>query len=170
MNETTLLIAFIAVTAVAVVLQTMILGGMFVAMRKMIERTEALQLRLNEQALPLLEKVRGLVDESTPKIQAVIANVEETSGLVRSQAGKIDEAMTEFVGMARSQAERANGLANRTLERVDHTASAVQNAVTAPVRHLSGLVEGLLAGIGQLAGVRRERPRGKAAPNDDMFI
>jgi uncharacterized protein YneF (UPF0154 family) len=170
MNETTLLIAFIAVTAVAVVLQTMILGGMFVAMRKMIERTEALQVRINEQAVPLLEKIRGLVDESTPKIQTVIANVAETSDLVKSQAVKIDGAVTEFVGIARSQAEKANGLAGRTLERVDHTAAAIQNAVTTPVRHLSGLVEGVLAGLGQLAGVRREKRRTKAVPDDNMFI
>jgi len=170
MDETTLLIAFIAVTAVAVVLQTLILAGMFVAMRKMIERTEALQARLNEQALPLLEKVRGLVDESTPMIRTVMTNVAETSDLVKSQAVKIDGAVTELVGIAHKQAERANGLANRTMERVDHTAAAVQNAVTTPVRHLSGLVEGVLAGIGQLAGVRRERQRTKAVPKDDMFI
>lgn len=170
MNETTLLIAFIAVTAVAVVLQTLILAGMFVAVRQMIGRTESVQKRVNEQLLPLLEKVRGLVDESTPKIQAVMTNVAETSELVKSQAVKIDGAVTGIVDLARSQAERANGLANRTLERVDHTAAAVQNAVTTPVRHISGLVEGVLAGITSLVGVKRERPRAKAVPNDDMFI
>jgi hypothetical protein len=167
MNET-LLTAFVAVTAVAVVLQMLILAGMYFAMRKMMERTEALQLKINEQALPLLEKVRGLVDESTPK--TVIANVAETSEMVRSQAGKIDGLVTEFVGFAHNQAERANGLANRTLERVDHTAAAMQSAVTTPVRHLSGLVEGLLVGIGQLVGGRQERQRAKAVPKDDMFI
>jgi methyl-accepting chemotaxis protein len=170
MNETTLLIAFIAVTAVAVVLQTLILAGMFVSVRKMIERTESVQQRVNEQLLPLLEKVRGLVDESAPKIRTVMTNVAETSDLVKSQAVKIDGAVTEIVGLARNQAERANGLASRTMERVDHTATAVQNAVTAPVRHLSGLAEGVLAGIGQLIGGRRERGRTKAVPNDDMFI
>jgi hypothetical protein len=139
-------------------------------MRKMMERTEALQLKINEQALPLLEKVRGLVDESTPKIQTVIANVAETSEMVRSQASKIGGLVTEFVGIAHSQAERANGLANRTLERVDHAAATMQSAVTTPVRHLSGLVEGLLAGIGQLVGRRHERQSAKAVPKDDMFI
>jgi hypothetical protein len=169
MNET-LLTTFIAVTAVAVVLQMLILAGMYFAVRQMIEHTKALQLKVSEQALPLLEKVRGLVDESTPKIQTVIANVAETSEMVRSQAGKIDGLVTEFVGIAHNQAERANGLANRTLERVDHTAAAMQNAVATPVRHLSGLVEGLLVGIGQLVGGRQERQRTKAVPKDNMFI
>jgi hypothetical protein len=170
MNETTLLIAFIAVTAVAVVLQTLILAGMFVAVLKMMERAEAVQKRVNEQLLPLLEKVRGLVDENTPKIQTVITNVTETSELVKAQAVKIDGAVTEIVGLARSQAERANGLANRTMERVDHTAATVQNAVATPVRHLSGLVDGVLAGITQFIGGRRERSRTKAVPDNDIFI
>ena len=170
MNDT-LLTTFIAVTAVAVVLQTLILAGMFIAMRQMIGRTEGVQKRVNEQLLPLLEKVRGLVDESTPKIQTVMTNVAETSELVKSQAVKIDGAVTEMVNLAHKQAERASGLASRTMERVDHTAAAVQNAVTTPVRQLSGLVDGVLAGIGQLiAGRRGGQPRTKAVPNDDMFI
>lgn len=170
MNETTLLIAFIAVTAVAVVLQTLILAGMFVAVLKMMERTQAVQKRVNEQLLPLLEKVRGLVDENTPKIQTVITNVTETSDLVKSQAVKIDGAVTEIMGLARGQAERANGLASRTMERVDRTAATVQNAVTTPVRHLSGLAEGVLAGITQLIGARRDRSRSRVAPDDETFI
>jgi ABC-type transporter Mla subunit MlaD len=170
MNETTLLIAFIAVTSVAVVLQTLILAGMYVSMRKMIERVEGLQLRVNEQLLPLVEKVRGLVDVSAPKIQTVIANLAETSDLVRAQAGKIDEAITEIVGVARSQAGRANVLATRTLERVDRTAATLQNTVTAPLRQLSALLEGLMAGVGQFAGGRRERRQAKAVPSDEMFI
>jgi ABC-type transporter Mla subunit MlaD len=170
MNETTLLIAFIAVTSVAVVLQTLILGGMYVAMRKMMTRTEALQLRVNEQVLPLVEKVRAIVDESGPKIQAVVANVAETSELVRAQAGKIDEAVTEAVGFAREQVIRVNVLTTRTLERVDHTAAVAQNAVTSPLRQLSGLMEGVIAGVGQLAGGRKDRRQKKAVPSEDMFI
>jgi ABC-type transporter Mla subunit MlaD len=128
------------------------------------------QKRVNEQLLPLLEKVRGLVDENTPKIQTVITNVAETSDLVKSQAVKIDGAVTEIMGLARSQAERANGLASRTMERVDRTAATVQNAVTTPVRHLSGLADGVLAGITQFIGMRRGRSRSKAVPDDDIFI
>ena len=170
MNETTLLIAFIAVTSVAVVLQMLILAGMYAAMRKMMTRTEALQLRVNEQVLPIVEKVRSLLDESAPKIQSVIDQVAETGGLIRSQAGKIDEAVTEIVGIARSQAGKADVLATRTMERVDSTAAAVQHTVTSPLRHLSGVLEGVVAGVSQFAGGRKERRQAKTAPSDDMFI
>jgi hypothetical protein len=74
MNETTLLIAFVAVTAVAVVLQMLILAGMYFTTRKASQRIDALSIRVNEQVLPLVEKVRAIVDTSAPQIQTVIAN------------------------------------------------------------------------------------------------
>jgi len=177
MNDTTLLTVFIAVTAVAVVLQMLILAGMYFAMCKMMGRTEAVQQRVNDQLLPLVEKVRALVDESTPKLQAVVTNVTETSSLIRSQADKIDVTITEILTVARRQAGKADVLATRTLERVDTTASVLQNAVTSPLRRLSGLVEGIAAGVSQFAGGRNEQRQGKpgaskekAAPSDNLFI
>ncbi len=169
MNETTLLTAFIGVTAVAVVLQMLILAGMYFATRKTSKRIEALTTRVNEQVLPLVEKVRVIVDESTPGIQTVIANLTETSTLVRKQAAQIDEAVTEIVGIARTQANNAGALAQRTLQRVERTTEAVQHSVSAPMRHLSALMEGVVAGFGELAAGRKVR-RGKVEPTDDMFI
>jgi len=168
MHETTL-IAFVAVTSVAVVLQTLILAGMYVSTRKMGQRMEALSKRVEEQVLPLVEKVRGLVDESAPKIQTVITNLTETSELVRTQAGQIDEAVTEIVGIARAQAERADLLATRTMQRVDLTAEKLQHTVNAPVRRLSALMEGVTAGFSALVGGRKAQGT-KATSSDEMFI
>lgn len=186
MNETTL-IAFVAVTSVAVVLQTLILAGMYFAVRRMSQRTEALSIRFEEQALPLIEKVRGIVDEnapniqtaitkvreivdeSAPKVQTVMTNLAETSALVRSQAGQIDEAITEVVGIARSQVEHADELATRTMQRVEYTAEKLQHTVNAPVRQLSALVEGVTTGFSALLSGRKAQ-RTKPAPSDEMFI
>jgi methyl-accepting chemotaxis protein len=169
MNETTLLIVFIAVTSVAVVLQTLILAGMYFSTRKLSERMQALSTRVEEQVLPLVEKVRGIVDESTPMIRSVVTNVAETSSLVRSQAGQIDEALTEVVGMARAQAGRADQLATRTMQRVDITAEALQHTVISPARQLSALMDGVSAGIGEFLGRQKAR-RSKSVPSDEMFI
>jgi methyl-accepting chemotaxis protein len=169
MNETTILIAFIAVTSVAVVLQTLILAGMYFSTRKMGQRMEALSTRVEEQVLPLVEKVRGIVDESAPMIHTVVTNLTETSNLVRAQAGQIDEAVTEIVGIARTQAGNAGELATRTMQRVDHAAEAVQHTVTSPMRHISALTEGVRTGIGEFMAGRKAR-RAKAVPSDEMFI
>ena len=116
MNETSLLIVFIAVTSVAVVLQTLILAGLYFSVRRMMERTQSLQQKMNDQALPLVAKVRSFVDESTPKLQLVVTNVAESSELLRAQAAKIDEAVTKITDVARTQAERAGELAERGLQ------------------------------------------------------
>jgi methyl-accepting chemotaxis protein len=169
MNVTTLLPAFIAVTSVAVVLQTLILAGMYISTRKMSQRMEALSTRVEEQVLPLVEQVRGIVNESAPMIQSTLKNLTETSSLVWTQAGRIDEAVTEIVGIARVQAGRADRLATRTMERVDITAEALQHTALSPFRHFSALMNGVGAGIGELVGGRKVR-RAKAVPSDEMFI
>jgi methyl-accepting chemotaxis protein len=168
MNET-LLIAFIAVTSVAVVLQTLILAGMYFSTRKMSNRMEALSTRVEEQVLPLVEKVRGIVDENAPMIHTVVTNLTESSNVVRAQVGQIDEAITEVVGIARTQVARADLLATRTMQRVDITAETLQHTVTSPMRHLSALMEGVMAGFGEYVGGRKAR-HSKTAPTDEMFI
>jgi len=164
-----LLIAFVAVTSVAVVLQTLILAGMYLSTRKLSLRMETLSTRVEEQVLPLVETVRGIVDETAPKIQTAVTNFAETSALVREQAGNINEAVTEIVGIARTQTDRAGILATRTMERVDIAAEAMQHTVTSPMRHVSALMEGIAAGFGELMARRKAR-RGKAVPSGEMFI
>jgi outer membrane murein-binding lipoprotein Lpp len=167
MNETTLLIAFIAVTSCAVILQTLILAGMYISTRKMSQRMEALSKRAEEQVLPLVEKVRWIVDDSAPMVHSAVTNLTETSGLVRSQAGKLDEALTEIVGIARAKAGHAGELADRTMQRVDNTAAALQHTVTSPMRHLSAMMDGVMAGFGDFVGKRKAR-RAKVAPKDEV--
>ena len=170
MNQSTLLTVFIAVTAVAVVLQTLILAGVSIAVLKMAKRMQALQSRVNDQVLPMMEKARTLVDESVPKLQTVVTNLTESSGVIRAQVEKIDGVVTQIVENVRTQASRIDVLTTRTLERVDSTAATVQHTVTSPIRRIGGVVEGVIAGIGSFAGKRKETRTGKAVPSEDMFI
>ncbi len=170
MNQSTLLTVFIAVTAVAVVLQTLILAGVSIAVLKMAKRMQALQSRVNDQVLPMMEKARTLVDESVPKLQTVVTNLTESSGVIRAQVEKIDGVVTQIVENVRTQASRIDVLTTRTLERVDSAAATVQHTVTSPIRRIGGVVEGVIAGIGSFAGKRKETRTGKAVPNEEMFI
>jgi hypothetical protein len=144
-------------------------------MRRMMARTHALQEQLNSQALPAAKKVRSLVDESTPKLQSAVSHVAESAELLRAQAGKIDDAVTEILGIARTRAVEASELASRTMGRVDQTAAAVQATVNLPLRRVNGLVEGLVAAISHLATARAARRESRPAPSEsaaaeDMFI
>lgn len=179
MDLMTLLIVFIAVTAVAVVLQTLILAGVGITVFKIGKRMQSMQEKVNEQVLPMMEKTRTLVDQSIPKLEKVVDNITESSVVVRSQAEKIDGAVTQIVESVRKQAERIDVMTTRTLERVDSTAATVQSTVTAPIRRIGGVLEGVIAGVGNLAGRRRKEARtakagvpteDRAVPSQEMFI
>lgn len=168
MNET-LLLVFVIATSVAVVLQMAILFGMFLTTRKLSERVIALSAKVETDVLPLAATVREFVNESGPKVQIVLSNVAETSNIVRAKAVELDAAVTEVVSIARTQANNAGILAERTIQRVDQAAESVQHAVNAPVRQFSAIIEGLAAGFGEYFGARKVR-RPKPVPNDEMFI
>lgn len=181
MNEMTLLTIFIAVTAVAVVLQMLILAGIGMAVLKLSKTVESMQAKVSEQVLPVAAQVRTLVDQSAPKVQTLVdesipmlqkavTNLTESTAVVRAQADKIDGVVTHVVELARNQADRMDVLATRTLERVDLTAAQVQHTVTSPFRRASALLEGVVAGVGNFVGRRKEERASKPTPSEQMFI
>ncbi len=169
MNET-LLTIFVAATAIAVVLQMGILFALYMTTRKTAERMEALAKRVEEQALPTIEMARTLLTENTPKINSMISDLQATTATVRGQAERIGTMLDDIVDRTRLQTIRADEMVTRTLDRLEETAETVQNVVVSPMRRMTGLLSGILAGIGEFAGARKVRRQSRAVPNDEMFI
>ena len=97
----------------------------------------------------------------------------ETSAAVRDEVQRIDAAVNDVVDRARLQVIRADDMLTRTLDRVEETSEIVQKTVTSPVRHVSGVIKGVTAGVEfcSAAAARMAEPRhGKAGPQDEMFI
>ena len=102
MNDN-LLIAFVAVTAGAVVLQALILGALYLAVRKSTAKMEALAIEVKSKALPTMETVQSMLVEMRPQIAVITANATESSNLVRNQLGRIDATLTDALDPARSR-------------------------------------------------------------------
>lgn len=169
MNEATVLTIFVAVTAVAVVLQMLILAGMYFATRKLSQRVTELSYKVETEVLPIAGQVRTFMEEGAPKIQSLLTDVAETSSLVRAKAVQVDATLGEVLTVVRTQANNAGVLAERTIARMDSAAASVQQAVTSPVRHFHAIIEGIAAGFGEFVGARKtQRPR--PVPKDEMFI
>ena len=146
---------FIAVTAAAVVLQMLILAAMFFTMRKLSGRVTTLADDLYPRVVPLLEEtkkltrdVQGMLETSRPKVDAILDNASVISATARNQTQKIDVALTTFMDRAKIQAIRADELVSRTFDKVEDTSSKVQNTVTAPFKHLNGVLQGIGVGFG----------------------
>jgi chromatin segregation and condensation protein Rec8/ScpA/Scc1 (kleisin family) len=166
---------FIALTGIAVLLQAAILLAIYLAMRKSGARMEALAAEVKGKVLPAVEELQSTMTEVRPRLTVIAANLEETTRAVRSQVERVDATVNDVVDRARLQVIRADELLTRTLDRVEQTSDMVHKTVISPVRQLSGLMQGITAGLeflfsgrGNRNGARREERR--PVPQDEMFI
>jgi len=169
------LTVFVALTGIAVLLQAVILGALYFAMRKSSARMEALAVEVKTKALPSLETAQAILTELRPKLTVIADNLTETTHSVRSQVERMDATVNDVVDRARLQIIRGDELLTRTLDRVEETSDIVHNTVVSPVRQFAGLIQGVTAGIEFLLGNRGRRNGGgrearRPVPQDEMFI
>ena len=162
---------FIICTAIAVIIQAGILVALFVTVRKTTGRVEKIATEVSAKALPMIDNAQSLLVELKPRITDIVANTEESVRIARSQMERLDATVNDIVDRTRLQVIRADELVNRTMDRVEETTDLVHRTVVSPVRRLSGLVQGLSAGLEFFLGRKRRQPRdGMGVPQDEMFI
>jgi hypothetical protein len=161
---------FIAVTSAAVVLQACVLLGMYLAMRKTSAKIEALADEVRTKVLPTAEIAHSMLVDLRPQVESAIADVSESTAMVRTQLGRLDATVNDVVDRARLQVIRADDMLSRTLDRVEQTTDMVHSSVVSPIRHIAGMIQGLTVALEYLAGARRRRRNGAAVPQDEMFI
>jgi hypothetical protein len=170
-----LLIAFIALTAAAILLQAGLLAAMYLSMRKTSARVESLAGEVKTKLLPTIDTAQATLTEIKPSIEMIVANAKETSTNIREEIQRVDAALNDVVDRARLQIIRADEMLTRTFDRVEQTSETVQKTVMSPMRQFSGVIQGVAAGLeyffarsGRKNGRSRETRR--AVPQDEMFI
>jgi len=161
---------FVGVTAAAVVIQAGILVALFVAVKKSTSRMEALASEVKTKVMPTVDTAQSMLVEWRPKIDTIANNVSDTTTVVRGQVERLDATVTDIVDRTRLQVIRADELLNRTMDRIEETSDAVHRTVISPVRQLSGIIQGLTAGLEFLLGGERRRRHDVSVPQDEMFI
>ncbi len=181
-NNVTLFTALTVAIAAAVVLQMLILLAMYLAMRKLGARMEALADRLEDtsgivqrRVLPLLDgansvqqDVKSFLATARPKVDTVLDNLSYVTATARSSVERMDATVNDAIDRVRLQVIRGDEMLTRTMDRVEETTERVQHTVMSPVRQLSGLVQGLSVGFGTFFNSQRRRRNG--GPSDEMFI
>ncbi|HZD30433.1 MAG TPA: hypothetical protein VE779_02115 [Candidatus Angelobacter sp.] len=165
---------FIAVTSAAVVLQMLILAGMFVTLRTLAKHVQAATDEVKTHAMPLLEngkalqaQVQKLLDTSSPKLELVLDNAAAITTTAHNGIGRVESTLNDVLDRARLQVIRADEMVTRAMDQVEDTTEKVAHTVTSPVKHASGIVQGISTGFGTYFGQKRPR---KPGPADEMFI
>ncbi len=165
---------FIAVTSAAVVLQMLILAGMYFAIRKLAANVASVTEQVKTQALPLLEEAKDLqanvkrvVETSTPKLELVLDNAAAITTTAHAGLERVETTVNDVLDRARLQIIRADEMVTRAMDQVEETSEKVAHTVTSPVKQASGIVHGISTGVAAYFGNKRARERG---PADEMFI
>jgi methyl-accepting chemotaxis protein len=165
---------FIAITAGAVILQMLLLAGMYFTLRKLAGHLKTVTDQVKTQALPLLENGKNLqaqmqriLDTSQPKLELVLDNAAAITTTAHTGIGRVETTLNDVLDRARLQIIRADEMVTRAMDSVEETTEKVAHTVTSPVKHASGVMHGISTGFGTFFGQKKPR---KPGPADEMFI
>lgn len=151
----TYFVIFTAVTACSVLLQALILLGIFIGLRKFMTKIEGIADEVKEKAIPTLESSRSLIEDISPKLKVATTNLTEISHTLRHEADHVGQSVDALLDKTNSQIRRVDDMVTAAFDVVEHASKTIENAVTVPARHVSGVISGVKAGVGAFVGRRK---------------
>jgi methyl-accepting chemotaxis protein len=132
-----------------------VLGAAVLYTRKRIRETlDHYHNEIAPHLVPMVKSARSTVDSLGPKLKHITENLSEVSDILRSETQHITVSVSDVVERTHQQAARVDNILSSTLNGIGHATAAVQEGLSAPIRHISGVIDGLRAGFGSL---RRKR-------------
>ncbi|MGA8742214.1 MAG: hypothetical protein WB561_13600 [Terracidiphilus sp.] len=168
-NQTTLLLIFVGLTALALLTQAIVMLVAFLVIRKLIKSLMADVTELRSKAMPMLEKSRQTLDKVAPKIESVAADVAELAHIVKAQSVEFQVMASEILGRVHRQTDRVDDMFTDMLNNVERASIVVVDSVAKPVRRMSSLLAGAKAFLSVLTTGRRPRQADVIA-DQDMFV
>ena len=177
MNHETIELACIALGALALLIQSIVLLAIFVGMGKATKKMQEEIEDIRSSVMPVVKDTRELVESAralfirlSPKVESTVTDVAELTRSFRVRAADVEVSVEEILGKARKQAGRIDSMVSGTLDAVDRAAVFVTESVGRPVRQLSGLLAGLKAAVETL-GAPNSKFHEPGVHNDkDMFV
>lgn len=148
-------VIFTAVTALGVLLQAFVLLAIFFALRKSMTEFQSIAKEFKEKALPAIDSTRSLVEEISPKLKVATANLTEVSHTLRQQANHINETVDSVLTKTDVQIRRVDEMVTATFDAVDNASRAFETAISNPVRRVTGVINGVRAGVVTFVGGRK---------------
>ncbi len=163
---------FIGLTAVAVVVQLGVLGGIFVSMKKLAFSIERLRTHVEQQIDPAVSDFKEVLGEGKQilqKLQTAAENFAGISETVRYQVERVNAVIEDTTDRARDQIARADDVVTDALEKMEATSAVVQQNVLGPIREASALIRGVSGGLRFLFSTRKN-PVDAVHQDEEMFI
>src|SRR5260370_1004664 len=164
---------FVIVTAVAIVLQAIMLIAFFLQLPPPATPVEETISDLNTRVSPIISRLQILVDDVSPRISGLVADASELTRLARSQAQKVDRILTETMERLRLQLIHVDQILTGAMETIEEAGSRMRETVWGPVVKASAMIRGIQTGLeffraGRHRNQSAEQPAEQQA--EGMFI
>ena len=163
---------FVVVTALAVVLQAIMLVVLFLQLRRTAARIEQTVADLNVRLTPILSQIQILVEDVSPRISDIVSDTAELTRLARGQAQKVDRILTETMERLRSQLIHVDQILTGAMDAVEEAGARLRKTIWGPVAKASALIRGVQTGLEFFRAARQGRePEPPGEHHDEgMFI
>jgi len=135
-------------------LSIVVMAVMMVVMIRVISRLQDRTERVADRAEPVIDSIRHLVNENSPKIGEIVNAAQEAAGntrdisvIAKDQAHRFAEVGRDITDRAKAQVARVDAAVDVTVEQMQHLGSDVKSAVMKPMAEVSGVLAGIRAGV-----------------------
>jgi methyl-accepting chemotaxis protein len=158
-----LLTIFVALTAVAVMLQAGVLIAIYLVTKRTSEHLEKFTKDAREMMVPMRSIAENLKTVSEDLIEVGLS--------AKEQFRRVEAIITDTGESLHAQIDRFNRVSQSVAERIDETAEAVQDSIVSPFREVSAFAKGLTRGV-QFFFNRRTRNSEQESVREDeeLFI
>jgi hypothetical protein len=161
LDNQTIVFAFIVVTGLLVLAQTVMLLLIFTAVRKAANAIHEEAENLRTSLMPVIFDTRdllaktqgvlantqefvsnaqGLVIRVTPRIESATADIVEITHRLREQTAEMQLSAVEIMERVRRQSSRVDEMFSHLLDTLDYAGGFVAETVSKPVRQVSGIL------------------------------
>ena len=176
-DNQTLLLAFVALTGLAVLLQAIILLAIFITLRKAVRSVREESEKLRSSLMPIIYETRdilvgtqGFLSRVTPRLETAATDLAVIMHGVRAQSEELQSSAQELLERVRKQSERLDQMFSGLLDSVDHAGEFVVETVSAPVRKISRVLRAAKAIVESLRTPPARRRPLPASISEDKSV
>ncbi|MGB6689920.1 MAG: hypothetical protein WBE76_18950 [Terracidiphilus sp.] len=183
-TSVTLLIVFVGLTAIALLVQAVILVAVLFAGKKALASLRGEFEELRTSAVPVLNISRQFFERIGPEIGPVTSDVIKTAAnlktitsdmaelttKVRAQAEDVQTSAGEALERIKQQAARVDIMVTNLLDAADRVTGFLETAVTVPVRQFAGVLAAVKAIVETLRHAEPATRRVQPTNDHESFI
>jgi len=160
---------FIAVAAVAIVIQTVMIVSTLLVLRPVIENFQRMASDLQAKMNPILATTTRILDDSEERIRSIMGDASEITHLAQGEAQRLDRVVTDALERLRLQVIHADQMVSGALAVIEETGEKVRRSVWGPVNQISALLKGIKVGLDVIRG-RPSRGSDGVPQDEELFI